>query len=176
MRHSHDRDLHDELLAAGATKDEAEQLGVIADHISRLGHTTKRRKNYRSSIVSVLIGAAVACVVLITATQQVLPSSVLYPIENASDTALVILHPDYRGKRMMKQANQIEQLVRQHAPSNIVLASLTAYENDESAYQKTATNYATLGHCKDSLQAAATIAPTNERQAITRVVDSIDNA
>jgi hypothetical protein len=177
-------ELKNELKIAGASDSEANELAGLAVSLQQLrssqstgivakksGRQTKRISLVPlglTSVVGLAIGMALAIL-----SQSVLPGSLLYPVQKLSDTVAVSLDPSYRGIVMMKRAQEVKQLVADHASSGIVLATLGDYKTEASVYKPVSTNYATFEYCKSSLQQAAAIAPNSERQAIGNMLSSL---
>ena len=76
---------------------------------------------------------------------------------------------------MMKRAQEVKQLIAEHANSSLVLATLADYQTKASAYKSVSANYAVFEYCKNNLQQAAAIAPSPERQAINKTLLSLQN-
>jgi len=123
-----------------------------------------------ASIAGLAVGMA-----LVMFSQTTLPGSILYPVQKLSDSMAVSVNPDYRGTVMMKRAQEVKQLIADHASSNLVLATLDDYKSEASAYTSVSANYAVFDYCKSSLQQAATIATNPERQAIDATLSSLND-
>ncbi|HUY85057.1 MAG TPA: hypothetical protein VMU97_00915 [Candidatus Dormibacteraeota bacterium] len=178
------RQLRKELLAAGATAAEAKELQPIAAKLSLLkgrnaaaGNRPKTNR-WRAIVkpaVFVASGLVLGMFVIIT-SQAALPGSWLYPAQKFSDSVAISIHPQYRANVMMKRAQQVNQLVAQHASSERVLATLADYTAEASAYKDTPhANYAAFEYCKTNLRQAASAAPPDVRQAISISLQSLEN-
>lgn len=179
--------LREELKLAGATDSEIKGLLPLAANLKQLKNSkgplskaildrqdTSRGKILLpigiTSITGLVLGMA-----LVILSQTTLPGSILYPIQKLSDSMAVSIDPDYRGIVMMKRAQEVKQLVADHASSSLVLATLSDYKIEASIYKSASTNYAAFKYCKSSLQQAATAAPNPERQAINNTLSSLSD-
>lgn len=183
---NHNSKLRRELTQAGATDIEVDELAGLAVSLKQLKNVTDTKlpgiKSYRQSkwrvcipagltaIVGVMVG-----VVLVILSQTTLPGSLLYPIQKLSDSVAVSIDPNYRGIVMMKRAQEVKQLVADHASSGLVLATLNDYKNEAWMYKSAPANYAAFEYCKSSLQQAATLAPNPERHAIENTLSSLQD-
>jgi hypothetical protein len=185
MKHR-SNDLQEELTLAGATDTEIKGLLPVAAHLtqlknaqaSRLKATAHRQqqRRWKALLIGIPAIAGVALgMALVIFSQTVLPGSLLYPIQNVSDTVAMSVDPRYRGTVMMKRAQQVKQLVADHAHANLVLATLADYQTEALAYTSAPANYAVFEYCKANLQQAAAIAPRSERQAIHNTLLSLSN-
>lgn len=188
MKHPATNSLKQQLTSSGASDSEATELVAIASSLKRLNNTkhsvpTPVLHNQQSnkwrrlvligtpSLAGLVIGMAVVIL-----SQTVLPGSFLYPVQKLSDHVAVAVNPDYRGIIMMKRAQQVKQLVAEHASSPIVLATLADYKNEASAYKSvSAADYAAFEYCKSNLQQAAAAAPNADRQAINTTLSSLND-
>lgn len=173
--------LRTELTSAGAS---AAEVDTLIDVASSLTHLQDHRSNtavrphrrWRTFVpfgLTSLSGIALG-MALVIFSQTVLPGSWLYPVQALSDTVAVSVDSGYKGTVMMKRAEQVKQLIAAHASSNVVLATLADYKTEAAQYKSIATNYAAFEYCKTSLQQAAAIAPSTERQAIVGTLDSLN--
>jgi hypothetical protein len=168
--------LRTELAATGADKSEIDELIQIADHLEQ----TRPDKNTSSylklkplTLVSTWTAAIAAGAFLIIVSQTVLPNNLLYPLQKVSDRVAIDINPGFQGTVMMKQAQQVKELVSKHANSGIVLATLADYQNSAKAYGTHKTNYAVFEYCKNNLRQAAAMAPNTERPAIDHTLYSL---
>lgn len=179
--------LKKELTSVGATKSEVNELLPIALNLKRLKNTpdlatkpivqVERRVAWKTLIptsLALMTGLALGIIVVIW-SQTVLPGSLLYPVQKLSDNVAVSVSSSYRGMVMMKRAEQVKQLIGEHASSNLVLATLANYRTEASTYVTVSKNYAVFEYCKDNLQQAAAIAPNPERQAINNTLLTLSN-
>jgi hypothetical protein len=173
--------LRKELRSAGADEAEADELLALA---SNLKHLKGRQLTYSpvaarqrlrtllpfglTSLSGIALGMA-----LVIFSQTVLPGSWLYPVQALSDNVAASVDSGYSGTVMMKRAEQVKQLIAAHASSKVVLATLADYKNEAAQYTSVSTHYAAFEYCKTSLQQAAAIAPSPERQAIISTLDSL---
>lgn len=179
--------LWSELQAVGASATESQELIRIASRLRHLNddaavHTdaTRDKRHHRGlrTILIITIPTVMGMtlgMVLVIASQTVLPGSPLYPVQFASDTVAASFVPSYRGTIMMKRAMQVQQLVYSRAPSDEVSATLADYRKEASGYRSATSNYAALEYCKTTLQEAAAQAPGTERQAIDAVLVSLSD-
>lgn len=183
MNSKQHRKLTAELRAAGATNTELKELGSIASNLSKLKRKSlplgvpDRQRRARLRLVlgisaPAIIGVAVG-MFLVIASQTVLPGSSLYPVQAASDGLAAAINPRYQETLMMKRAEQVRQLIANHAPSKRVFATLADYKKQAASYKSVASNYAAFEYCKDNLQQAAGQATGRERQAINKTLSSL---
>ena len=187
MSRKYHNNLATELRQAGASESEANELVALAISLKQLKNpkdlavkpaSQDQRQFSRRTLIPVgipLITGLVLGMVLVILSQTVLPGSVLYPIQKLSDNVAMSINSDYRGTVMMKRAQEVKQLVAQHASSNLVLATLADYRVEASAYRLISAHYAVFEFCKSNLQQAATTAPNPERQAIDKTLLSLQN-
>lgn len=177
--------LHEELRSVGSTGREINDLVAVANNLKHLKGVAKpiAKPAYRNQLRgrwSILIPAGLTALSglvlgmgLVIFSQTVLPGSWLYPIQRLSDSVAVAVHPQYRGTIMMQRAQQVQQLVAEHASSPTVLATLSDYQVEASAYKSTSANYAMFEYCKTTLRQAAAVAPNPERQSISKALLSL---
>jgi hypothetical protein len=188
MKNPANKSLKKELTLSGASDSEAAELVAIASNLKQLNNTkrsvpmpTLHDQHPMKGRKLVLIGGPsltglVIGMALIILSQAVLPGSFLYPVQKLSDHVAVAVNPDYRGIIMMKRAQQVKQLVAEHASSHTVLATLADYQNEASAYKSvSAADYAAFEYCKSNLQQAAAAAPNPDRQAINTTLSSLND-
>ena len=174
-----------ELRQAGAQDSEANELAGLAVSLKQLENTRsaalpeikfQRRSRpslFRPALAS--ISGIVIGMALVMFAQTTLPGSILYPVQKLSDSVAVSVDPSYRGTVMMKRAQQVKQLVADHANASLVLATLSDYKSEASVYKSSPASYVAFEYCKSSLLQAATIAPTSERQAIESTLSSLQD-
>jgi hypothetical protein len=184
MMKDYNYQLHKELLAAGASEAEVKELMPIASKLSLLknANTEEAKNKVQASVWQRLIkpvtfmvtGLALGMFVIIL-SQEVSPTSFLYPIQKSSDSVAISIHPQYRANVMMKRAQQVNQLVATHTDSKQVLATLADYTMEASAYKSTPhANYAAFEYCKTNLQQASSTASTEVRNAILTSLQSLE--
>ncbi|HVC35961.1 MAG TPA: hypothetical protein VNE40_00740 [Candidatus Dormibacteraeota bacterium] len=187
MNSKSSNNLSNELKSAGASDEEVKELVVVASNIKHLKDSkgsvarpvlqAQRQNRWRTLIpigLTSLAGLALGMAVVIL-SQTVLPGSLLYPVQKLSDNVAVSVNPSYRGSVMMKRAQEVKQLIADHANSGVVLATLADYQVEALSYKSAPANYAVFEYCKSNLQQAATIAPNSERQAIDKTLSSLQN-
>jgi hypothetical protein len=184
---NHNTKLRNELKQAGASDSEVNELMRLTDSIKQLKEAKsmpklpvmKFRRPAKWRLVAPLGLASVTGLVLgmaiVILSQATLPGNVLYPVQKFSDSVAVSLDPSYRGTVMMKRAQEVKQLIANHSNSNLVLATLSDYTSEASVYKSAYSNYAAFEYCKDSLQQAATMATSSERQAIQSSLSSLND-
>ncbi len=178
MKHQ-SNSLGEELKSAGATGPEIKELSSVATSLRQLknrgpGSYPTKRKKLLPIGVATITGLALG-MALVILSQPVLPGSLLYPVQKLSDSVSTSLDSGYRGTVMMKRAQEVKQLIAEHANSDLVLATLDDYRHEASAYKSISANYAVFEYCKANLQQAAAIAPGPERQAINNTLLSLSN-
>jgi hypothetical protein len=179
--------LRDELVLAGATDSEIEDLLPLANKLKQLKNSDdlvpratphSQLQNRWKMLVPIglttFTGLAFG-MALVILSQTVLPGSLLYPVQKLSDNVSMAVDPEYKETVMMKRVQQVKQLINQHASSSLVLATLADYRSEASAYKSDAANYAVFEYCKTSLRQAAATAPSSERQAIDNTLQSLSN-
>ncbi len=177
MRRRPDHTLRQELLAAGASETEAQDLKDLAMQLSRLkpGSDKARNRGWKLA-VPLSIAAGVAIVLLIvTLANGSLPGNPLYPVQRTSDSVAIALHPSYRASVMMRQAEQVRVLVETHAPSSEVMTALNEYQHQATIYRTHYANYRVFENCKNSLQQAANHAAGPDRQAIDQTLAGLQD-
>jgi hypothetical protein len=179
--------LREELKSARATDPEIKELLALATSLQQLKSSKaspskdKSRGLYQSTwkkflpiCITSVAGLAMG-MALVILSQTVVPGSWLYPVQKLSDNISMSVDPDYRGTIMMKRAQEVKELVTEHASSDLVLATLEDYQHEALAYRSAPANYAVFEYCKSSLQQAVAIAPSSERQAINNTLLSLSS-
>lgn len=178
--------LEQELRRAGATEIEADELTSLAARLRQLDDiispiasesTPSKRSAWRNILFpgsTTLAGVALGMFLVIIA-QSVLPSSLLFPVQRLSDNVAITIRPDYRGLVMMRRAQQVKQLLAQHAATPVVMATLADYRQQAKAYRLTAASYPAFEYCRHNLEQAAAIAPAQVRQAINSTLLTLDH-
>lgn len=174
--------LRKELELAGATDSEIKELLPLASRLKQLKSSKavprrRHRTRWQSLLpvgITSLTGLAMG-MALVILSQSVLPGSLLYPVQKLSDNVSMSVDPAYRGTVMMKRAQQVKQLIAEHASSNLVLATLADYQTEATAYKSAPANYTVFEYCKSNLQQAANMAPALERQAINKTLSSLND-
>lgn len=175
--------LRQELRQAGASQPEAAELSALAAKLPLLKDYKHikdeglKHEGHRYGLLKPFVGVvSLALVVfLILAAQAVLPTSWLYPVQKFSDSVAIDVHPQYRASVMMKRAQQVNALVKNHASSNKILATLDDYTNQARVYKTMPhANYAAFEFCKTNLQQAASAAPPAVKQAIQSSLQSLE--
>lgn len=188
MNNQPQANLRHELKLAGASGSEINELLPVASALKQLktpNHTILNSNVHRRRWaswpkiatlggMSALCGLALGTAIVIV-SQTVLPGSWLYPVQKLSDNVAVAMQPRYRGTIMMKRAQQVNQLVAEHANSRVVLSALTDYRIEAAAYKFKSTNYAVFEYCRSNLQQAATMSTGRQRQAIIDSLLSLKN-
>lgn len=187
MNNQAQRDLRKELKSVGASESELTELSAVAHKLERLkDHNSSLIKTpspkYQSKWSRLLptgllsLGGLLVGMALVIFSQTVLPGSVLYPVQKLSDKVSMSMDPNYRATIMMKRAQEVKQLIADHASSSLVLATLSDYQAEAATYKSVPANYSVFEYCKNNLQQAAAIAPSQERQAINKTLVSLDSA
>lgn len=184
MKYYKRRQLKKELKAAGASQADLQQLLPIASSLSLLKNNKQQKSQHAkqglhsfkfAKPLGFIASGLVIGMVLVMVSQTVLPGSTLYPVQKLSDSVAMSANPDYRGVVMMKRAQEVKQLIAEHANSNVVLATLADYQNEASVYKSAPANYAAFEYCKTNLQQAAAMAPSAERRAINFTLSSLND-
>ena len=174
------RQLKEELRQAGAKPSEMSELTHIATQLKQLSSSPNiaRKQRLGMSIFKPIVLACSGVIIgaiIVMFSQSVEPTSWLYPVQQLSDAVAMKTHPQYRATVMMRQAQQVKELVQVHAPSQVILATLQSYQTVATKYEAMPhANYSAFDYCKANLEQAETIAPTNIRQAINISLDSLD--
>jgi hypothetical protein len=177
----HKQQLHKELLAAGASAAEIDELLPIASRLSILksGTTRDRQKANRwvrtiRPMAFTFTGLALG-MFLVIVSQTALPTSLLYPVQKFSDSIAIKVHPQFRANVMMKRAQQVNQLVSNHAASKQILATLADYSAEASSYKSSPhASYAAFEYCQTNLQQAASSASPTIKKAILSSLQSLE--
>ncbi len=184
MKDDNDRQLKYELLQAGANGTEifklsnlASQLHTLKDFSPPLAANPPHRRTKFQLFKPYFVGAAVLALAIlpILLAQTVLPGNWLFPVQKATDAAVIELHPQYRANVMMKRSEQVNALVKNGSDSQVILATLNDYTNQAKRYEAMPnTDYAAFEYCKTNLeQAAAKATPTIQR-SIQASLDELD--
>lgn len=160
--------LAQELRDSGASHEELGRLLSVANTLSLLKAQRTYVGRFRSvKPVAYLASGLVAVLALVIFSQSALPTSWLYPVQEASDDAAILVHPQYRAVVMMRRAHQVNQLVAMHASPEQITATLADYTKQASAYKDASyANYAAFEYCEDNLKQAMTQAAPTVRDAI----------
>lgn len=165
--------LRRELKQAGATDSEVAELLPVAKSLRQLTRVPRNRPVAIIHVgVTALAGLALG-MALVVFSQTSLPGSWLYPVQKLSDNVAIHMQPDYRGTVMMKRAQEVKELIVAHSSSKVVLATLSDYSDEAATYKTAPANYAAFEFCKESLQQAAKMATSSERQAINAALTSL---
>lgn len=178
------KQLHKELLSAGANETEIKELLPIASKLSLLkgrnaAITRDKVQNNRwlkmiKPIVYATSGLALG-IFLVIISQAASPTSFLYHVQKLSDNVAISIYPQYRANIMMKRAQQVNQLVSNRADSKQVLATLADYTKEASIYKSVPhANYAAFEYCKTILEQAAAAAPPDVHKAISSSLRSLE--
>lgn len=177
MRHKPDQMLLQELQAAGASETEAQELQGLAMQLGQLKPRQARVRNFgwKLAVPLTLTAGVTAVFLLVTFARSTMPGNPLYPVQRASDSVAIAIHPSYRASVMMRQAEQVKILVETRAPSSEVMTALNEYQHQATAYRAQYADYEVFEHCKDSLQQAANHATGSDRQAIDKTLAALQD-
>lgn len=174
--------LRNELKRAGALDVEVNELVELGESIKQLKEANSVPKLRWQAKSRLIVPAGLALVaglelgiMIVIASQATLPGNMLYPIQKLSDSVAVSVDPSYRATIMMKRAQEVKQLVANHANSNLVFATLDDYMSEALVYKSVSANYAAFEDCKDNLQQAAKMATGPEYQAIENSLSSLND-
>lgn len=174
--------LRKELHQAGANAAEVDELLPIASQLNKLSaRQVDSAKSNTYHLVRLLRPAAftasglVLGMLLVMVSQAASPTSILYPMQKFSDKVAIYVHPQYGATVMMKRAQQVNQLVSEHASSKQVLATLADYTIEANDYESTPrANYSAFEFCKTNLEQAASLASPQVKQAISNSLQSLE--
>lgn len=170
------RQLRKELHQAGAKSSEINGLLSVATSLKLLKEPATGQTWFR--LLKPVLATASALVlgaIIVMLAQSATPTSWLYPVQKISDTAAIKAHPQYRATVMMRRAQQVNQLVADHASSRVILSTLASYDSQAAHYRNLpGASYAAFNYCKTNLEQAKTAASPNVRQAIVSSLDSLD--
>ena len=167
------KELRDELQAAGARPDELASLEALAGSLAQLStepaplfrFTRPVRPRWQRLHVP---AAALACLVVVVGlvymAQSSLPGEKLYGVKRLSENTAVALHSSYRATVMIHRAEEVKELVAHNAASQKVLATLADYSAQAAMYKMP--SYSTLEYCKANLVEARAFATPAEQRAI----------
>ncbi len=172
--------LRKELKSGGAKPSEVESLVMIAEQLRLLkkpSPTVSQKPLWQRALPFASTGLAsfMIGIFLVASSESVMPSSFLFPVQRLSDEVAINIHPEYRGRVMMKRVQQVKLLVANKASSQDILATLNDYQSVASEYSFTSSDRKVLEFCKVSLTQAADMAQGADKQAITNVLDSFNN-
>jgi hypothetical protein len=181
----HQRDtVRGELHTAGATDAEAEELLSLAENLHRLrspnGAKSGRRWVYGGIHIlampsAYVLAGIVVGILTVAFAQAASPGSSLFPVQVATDNVASALHPQYREIVMVKRADQVKELVADHASSQNDMSAVADYTEVADKYRDgSRVNYAAFRYCESQLSQAAKIASPQVSQAIERSINSLD--
>ena len=180
--------LEEELISAGATAAEAENLARLARRLPATrqlplmqapaslleGKRIARRRGLVriSSRVAMLVGsmatAAIVAAVVVVAAQGAMPGDALYSTKRASEAVALRIDPGFHDQMMMRRADEINQLVASGSNNNLIAATLASY--DQSVTHDPAASYAARDYCAGMLEHAAAHANPAMRSQILQSV------
>jgi hypothetical protein len=167
--------LRRELLGAGASAAEADELAGLAQSLSVLKAAPGRnRAPQRFGLLPVSAMAVAVLLVgmaVVTFAQASLPGGWLYPVKRVSENAAVAVDPDYRATLMMRRADEVRQLVADGAKPGTVSATLGTYRTEAAAYKTE--NYPAFVYCRSNLQQAEKHAGVQEKRQIAAVLKTL---
>jgi len=175
MKRKSYRTLKTELLSAGASATEADELASLAGRLRTLRAAPERQKAALRfgllpaslvAMVTLLVGMAV-----VSFSQSSLPGNVLYPVKRVSENTAVAANPSYRATLMMRRADEVRQLVANGASSGRVSATLDLYQTEAAAYKSE--NYPAFAFCRSNLQQAEKRANPAEKAQIAEVLKNL---
>ena len=168
-----------ELTASGAAPGEEHVLVRLAESIAGLRGTEPSLPKLayaprsRSSLLRWTTAALglTAGVLLVAFAQTSDPGSALYPLKRVSEQIGLAVQPGYRDTIMDRRAQEVKDLVRDHAPAVLVGATLAAYRTDMAGYK--GHNYPAVEYCRNNLRAAQAMATGRTRSEITLALAQI---
>lgn len=164
--------LHDELVTAGASAEEASELTRVARALRHLPtpepFLPALRSGWSWPRVTGLAAAAAAAFFMIgggmvSMAQTSRPGTALYPVKRASDQVIVNLDPAYAGHVMMQQAEDIDILAQAHGSADVVMNEVADYQQ---MAPRAKLDSATRGFCMWHLGHAARLTSGGEQRAI----------
>jgi hypothetical protein len=173
-----DKQLSQELRAAGAAPDETQPLLRMAGRLAKLQSAAQSQPHPWRALAPVgmtLLVGLLGGALLVGSAQASLPGNWLYPVKKTSDQVAVKLRPDYRGVIMMQRAQAVQKLVSNHASQATVVATLADYQQQALAYKTSSSNYSVFEFCKANLQQAERGATGSEQQAIRQTLASLND-
>ena len=150
-----------ELLQAGAKPPEVDELDIVASKLKLLKNHDDRRQSWARVLkpVAIALPALFIGAAIVMYSQSSSPTSWLYPVQKLSDSLAIKASPNYRATVMMHRAQQVNQLVADNAPSQIILATLTSYDSEASSYRAMPhANYAAFEYRKSNFLESKRIA------------------
>ncbi len=167
--------LKHELLSAGASKSEADELAAVAQRLQALRaipESQTTRPHFRLvPVLSVAVVAPLVGMALVTFSQPSLPGSWLYPVKRLSENTAVAANPNYRATLMMRRADEVRQLVADDAGADKVSATLSTYQAEATAYKSV--NYPAFTYCRSNLKQAEQHANSAEKAQIAAVLKNL---
>lgn len=174
----HDTRLRRELRLAGADASEIDELTSVAMRLRLLKPAAKTRgKVWPGALKPALMASSglLLGVIVVMLAQSAAPTSWLYPVQKLSDAVAVKAHPGYRGTVMMRRAQQVNELVADHASPKVIMSTLDSYDAEAAGYKAmSGADYAAFDYCKTNLQQAAAAAPHSVRSAIDTSLESLN--
>lgn len=177
------RQLRKELQSVGANPTEVCELIPIALRLHALklrNMPLEKRSHFGAALLKPVAFSSTGFMLgmtIVIASQSILPGNVLYPLQKATDSIAVRIHPSYRASVMMQRVQQVNELVAKHAVDQQILATLADYTNQASAYKSMPhADYAAFEFCKTNLQQAMQSASPTVRQAIEANLRSLQDA
>lgn len=171
--------LHDELVTAGASSEEARELSRLARALRHLPtpepFLPALRSGWSWPRVAGLAAAAAAAFFMIgggmvAMAQTSRPGTALFPVKRASDRVIVNMDPAYAGHVMMQQAEDIDTLSQTHGSANVVMSEVADYQQ---MAPRSKLDSATRGFCMWHLSHAASLTSGGEHRAIQSAMQEL---
>ena len=172
-----------ELIDAGASRSEVNELALLASDIAKLKNdhsfvkpshtrprTTLRHKRFVFALSAVIASFLIVIVGIGLITQRSLPGNKLYSVKQRSEDAFSVVDPNFQKTIIMRRAQEVNELVAANASPNLILDTLDDYQSDVWTYN---INDATvLNYCRSKLRMAALNASPEVKAAIYRTLGS----
>jgi len=164
----------DELIASGATRDEAKELAKLSQLLTSVGKTslTNYSTSARRSQAQTITGSAtrekldrrmayplatlgfalVGILVVIVTLSSALPGGTFYGAKRSSERLVADVFPAYRDQMMMHRSVEIKALIDHHGSTKLVDQTVSDYIHQVHAV--TRSNYTALEYCTTMLKEA----------------------
>ena len=183
MKSTIDMVIRNELIEAGASRTEVNELALLASDLGKLkgDHSFVRPTHIRHRITFrhknpvFAFTALTACLLIVVVgigllAQRSLPGGRLYSVKQQSEDAIAVVDPGFQKTVMMRRAQEVNDLVALHASPDLILATLDDYQSDVWTYK--ISDAQVLHYCRAKLQAAAPNATPEVKDAISRTIGS----
>lgn len=187
MKHVENIVIRNELLAAGASEDDALELSMLATIVAQLKNERSlkkpswlqsmfmsRRRGLVYGLSAITAAIFIAVIGLSVAAQSSLPGGKLYSVKLWSETSIAIIDPGFKKTMMMRRAEEVKDLIATHASSSLIIATLDDYQSDVRTYK--IMDQRVIEYCTNKLRSARPNASPDIKAAIDKAIGTIQDA